>query len=420
MEEEIRVEKKEKLWTSSFSLLWQGQLVSCVGDVVYEVALGFWILAVTGSTALMGTLMAATMLPRIIVSPFAGVVVDRSNRKRLLIMMDIIRGVFIVLVGVAALLNFIDVWMVFTAGIIMGLCGAFFGPAVSSAMPDIIPKSKIVQANSVYGMINSSSNILGNMAGGFIYQAIGAPMMFLFNGISYLFSSFSLLFIKIPLIKRTDEKQEFFKDMKEGFKFIWGFSGLRNLISIAVFLNFFANMGMILLLPLFQRTEYLGPGKYGVAVALMTGGMLVGMLITSIFKIPPVKRYGIFILSAIVSMGSWTVFPMIDDFAVMVALLFVAGVFNAILNVFISATMQQTVPQEMRGKVFSLMGTMTNGLTPIAMALGGVLAEFIPIKYMIAGCFLIAFIFMIPFTFMNSCRRFINFDPEKQVLADIL
>ncbi|EOC99754.1 MFS transporter [Caldisalinibacter kiritimatiensis] len=75
---------KERLWTKDFFLLWQGQLVSALGDVVYSIALGFWVLKVTGSTALMGTLMAASVLPRVIISPFAGVFVDRSDRKKVL------------------------------------------------------------------------------------------------------------------------------------------------------------------------------------------------------------------------------------------------------------------------------------------------------------------------------------------------
>ena len=95
----------------NFFLLWQGQLVSALGDVAYELALGFWILAVTGSTALMGSLMAASAIPRVVLSPFAGVWVDRINRKWILVFMDALRGVAVVFVGISALLGWIKVWM---------------------------------------------------------------------------------------------------------------------------------------------------------------------------------------------------------------------------------------------------------------------------------------------------------------------
>jgi MFS transporter, DHA3 family, macrolide efflux protein len=117
-----------------FSTMAGAVLVSAFGDIAYSLALGFWIYAKTGSTALMGTLMAVSMLPRIIISPFAGVWVDRSDRKKIIVWMDFIRGVLVVLVGIAAFTDTIEIWMVFAAGIILGVCAAFFNPAVSSAI----------------------------------------------------------------------------------------------------------------------------------------------------------------------------------------------------------------------------------------------------------------------------------------------
>ena len=107
--------KKSKLWNINFLLLWQGQFVSAVGDVAYEIALGFWILAVTGSTGLMGTLLAASTIPRVLLAPFAGVLVDRTDRKWLLVLMDAIRGAVVVLIGIIALTGHAAVWMVFAS-----------------------------------------------------------------------------------------------------------------------------------------------------------------------------------------------------------------------------------------------------------------------------------------------------------------
>ncbi|MFR3559072.1 MAG: MFS transporter [Paraclostridium sordellii] len=78
-----RILKNNKLWNKNFTLLWQGQLVSCLGDAFYSIALGFWVLDKTGSSAIMGILMAAVSIPRVIIGPFAGVIVDRFDRKNL-------------------------------------------------------------------------------------------------------------------------------------------------------------------------------------------------------------------------------------------------------------------------------------------------------------------------------------------------
>jgi DHA3 family macrolide efflux protein-like MFS transporter len=249
VEMEQEVITKERLWIWNFFLLWQGQLVSSFGDIIYSIALGFWVFAKTGSTALMGTLMALSMLLRILISPFAGVWVDRSDRKQIIVWMDLIRDIIVTLVGIAALTSHIEIWMIFIVGILLGICAAFFNPAVGSVIPDIVPRTKLTQANSTFGMINSGTNILGNPIGGFLYQLLGAPIMFLFNGISYIFSAATEVFIKVPPIEKKENQLRFFDDMKQGFRFMWSFAGLRNVIMIAAVLNFFANTALVLRCP---------------------------------------------------------------------------------------------------------------------------------------------------------------------------
>lgn len=124
---------KNKLWNKNFFLLWQGQMVSVLGDVIYIIALDFWILDMTGSTALMGLLSAITMLPRIVFGPFVGVFVDRWDSKKIIILTDFIRGIAVTFIGIAALIGFIEVWMVFLVGIVSGICSAFFNPTIMSA-----------------------------------------------------------------------------------------------------------------------------------------------------------------------------------------------------------------------------------------------------------------------------------------------
>ncbi len=397
---------RERLWTSNFFLLWQGQIVSAIGDVVYEIALGFWVLAVTGSTALMGTLMAASVLPRVLVSPFAGVWVDRSDRKWLIVLTDLIRGLVVLVVAIGALQGWIQIWMVFAAGVVLGLCGAFFNPAVTSSLPDIVPTSKLLQANSVYSMVYAGSGILGNSFGGFLYALLGAPLMFLVNGLSFLYSTLSVLFVRIPKIRRETPPQHFFADMRDGYRFVWHWSSLRWLLIFAACANFFVTIGIVVVIPLFQRTPQLGPGFYGVVMALVTGGQLLGMLLTSVIPIPPARRYPLFVVSFALSIGLFTLFPVTLNVPFMATVGFLAGLFNAVGNVLLQTVMQLTVPAEMRGKVFSLLGGLSQGLVPIAMALGGVLATFIPLQLLIGIAFAMPIIPFLPLLMMKDFRSF--------------
>lgn len=230
--------KNNKLWNKNFTLLWQGQLVSCLGDAFYSIALGFWVLDKTGSSAIMGILMAAVSIPRVIIGPFVGVIVDRFDRKKLILLGDFIRGIGMLFVGYAALNNFLEVWMVIIVGIISGVCSAFFNPAISSVIPDLVSNEDLVKANSAQQMATSTTSLIGSMSGGFIYSILGASIMFIFNGISYIVSTISEIFIEIPKTDRKNTKLNLKEDFKEGLKFTFGFRGFVLLLSVAFSLNF--------------------------------------------------------------------------------------------------------------------------------------------------------------------------------------
>jgi MFS family permease len=411
---------KTKLWNTNFILLWQGQFVSAMGDVAYSIALGFWILAMTGSTALMGTLMAASSLPRVLISPFAGVVVDRSDRKWLLVSMDAIRGVFVVFVGVASYLGFIQIWMVFVTGVVIGACGAFFNPAVSSVIPDIVDKRKLVQANSVFSIVQTASGIVGSSAGGILFKILGASFMFLFNGVSYLFSAITEIFIQVPKIVHEKAKLHFFDDMKDGLKFVWHFRGLRTLMMTAGIINFFAVMGIMLILPLFHQEKHLGPVLYGIIMGFFTGGLFLGFLFTSIVNFKPEQRFRIFSICYLVMSICMILLPVFLHFPVMAVLVFVTGFMNAILNTFINTVLQLTTPQAKRGKVFGLLMSIAGGFMPIAYATGGVLAEFIPIRLLISASFALILVFYLPMLASTSFRNYVRFNPETQTIDDIM
>ncbi|UOO37051.1 MFS transporter [Oscillospiraceae bacterium CM] len=398
---------REKLWTPGFLVLWQSQLVSTVGDAVYAIALGFWVLATTGSTALMGMLMAASTLPGVLVSPFAGVLVDRSNKKRLMIAMDLIRGVAIVLLAAASLLGVIRIWMVFAAGIVLSLCGAVFTPGVQSSVPDIVPKSKISNANAAFSVVLTGANLIGNAGGGFLYQALGAPMLFLANGLSYLFSGVCLPFVKIPSVRHI-EKPHFWKDMADGFAYMWRLVGLRLILVIAALINFFSFVAITLILPYCQFNPHLGAVAYGVLMACFMGGAVAGFTALSIFCFKPQHKMAVFIVSNFCCYVFLIIAVNQPNLVVMAVLLVVAGAANAAMNVLMVSTVQASTPAALRGKVMSFMRMTTTGLTPFAMALAGVLGGFLPLRLIITGAFACGLLVSLPAYFSKPFRAFLS------------
>jgi MFS transporter, DHA3 family, macrolide efflux protein len=408
------------LWNRDFLILWQGQLVSALGDVVYSIALGFWVLAATGSTALMGSLMAATTLPRVLVSPVAGVVVDRVDRKRLLILMDVLRGVAVLLVAAAAFRHALHVWMAFAAAVVIGLGGAFFTPGVNSVLPAIVARERLIQANSAYSMIYTGSGIIGNSLGGFLFQLLGAPFLFFFNGLSYIVSSLTLFAVRVPPRLEPSKEQHFIADMKDGLRLAWRMRGLRTLFLTAGALNFFGVAGITLILPLFQKTSTLGAGRYGLVMACIMGGMFAGFAAASAFKFPPAVRFKVFMACGVISVMGWIGFALSGWYPAMLILGFLSGSLVAVLNSFIPAVVQTVVPQNMIGKVSALLFTVSGGLMPLAMAAAGGLAEAIPIRTLMAASFVAELVCLIPLFAAPSFKRFITFDPARDTPESLM
>lgn len=412
--------EKIKLWNKNFFLLWQGQLVSVLGDVIYTIALDFWILDVTGSTAIMGLLSALTMLPRLILGPFAGVFVDRWDRKRIIVITDFIRGVFVTFVGIAALMGFIKVWMVFIVGIVNGLCSAFFNPTVMAVKPDIVHESKLVQANSATSLAQSGMDMVGNAVGGIIYVAIGAPYMFLFNGISYIFSSFTELFIDVPKLIKKKNKVSFKEDFKEGFKFIWNFKTLRDVFLCVCCINFFFNAGMILFIPYFKENKFLGIEKYGYTMTIMAMGMVLGSILLSVFKLKKKHKFYIYKYSLTLWAVEIVLFPLIKNYNIIVFIMFTAALCIAVFNNIFNSTMILVIPKDKRGKVSAIASTLSMGLMPLGSLVGGFLGEIMKIKYALLVLYVMGLVVSIMCVSVKGSKNIIEFEGKENDIKNLI
>ncbi|MEG2984868.1 MAG: MFS transporter [Peptostreptococcaceae bacterium] len=411
--------KRNKLWNKNFFLLWQGQLVSCLGDAFYSMALGFWVLDKTGSSAIMGMLMAAVSIPRIIIGPFAGVIVDRFDRKKLILLGDFIRGIGMIFVGYAAFNNFLEVWMVMVVGIVCGICSAFFNPAISSVIPDLVSSDNIVKANSAQQMATSTTHLIGSVSGGFIYSILGASVMFIFNGISYIVSTISEMFIDIPKVERKNTELTIKEDFKEGIKFTFGFRGFVILLFVAFSLNFLYAMFFLLLRPLFMMEESLGVARFGIISAFQSIGMISASIILTKVNIKAENRSKV-MLPALFSQSLFFFLGILINNFYFMCLCFSLGSFlNTISNTVSTSSMMVVIPQDMRGKVMSIVFTLSMGIHPIGTLVGGILGDIFYPRTIMIGCFLIGIIVSIPILFSKSVKNVLNYNPKNQTLEEI-
>lgn len=396
----------------NYWLLWQGQLISAAGDVLYEIALGFFLLQAYHSSALMASVVAATAVPGLIAAPFAGVLIDRKNQKRILALADFCRGTVMTATAAWTLSGGVPLWMFYLAGTAISVGGAFFTPCIRSLMPRVVEESELMRANSLMNLANRFTQTVGNSAGGFLYGFLGAGPLFLLNGVSFLLSGTLSLFLKISPRNQKDasEPLSFWEDLRSGFGYTVRFPGLRDMILMACCLNFFACGASILLQPLFLGTPGFGIGKYGLAAGATCAGNLLGMLFTSACRIPCRRRMAFFLACAGADTVLNAAFPFVGaDRGI--ALLCAAGFGNSVVNLLILTAVQQSTAESMRGKVFSLISMGAQGIAPLGIAAAGAAAEFLDVRFLIAACYLVNLFLFAFFSLQKPFRNLIQFDP---------
>ncbi|MGL5753873.1 MAG: MFS transporter [Paraclostridium sp.] len=399
-----------KLWNRNFFLLWQGQLVSVFGDALYSMALGFWVLQETGSTTIMGSIMALVTIPRIILGPIAGVIVDRYDRKKLIILGDLIRGFGMLFVAILALNGLLKIWMVMLMGVLLGICSSFFNPSIQSVLPEIVPNDKLVKANSSYQMATTGADIVGLSIGGFLYTLIGAPLMFLINSISYLFSAFTEGFIKIPKIERKNLNITFKEDFMEGIKFILTFKGLVRSLIMAFFINFLFGMIRVLIIPWFLSNPSLGMSKYGILNGFQSLGFLIGTLVLSFINIKSNHKYSVYIFSIITFVSLIGFGAFINNFIIILLCFTTAFGFMFVFNTLANSTIMELTPSDKRGKVFATIGTLAMAISPLGNFVGGVLGEFMNPRTVIIGGTVISLIVICSIVVNQDVKKFLNYD----------
>lgn len=406
--------ESEKLWNRDFFLLWQGQLVSAFGDALYAIALNLFVLELTGSTAVMGTIMALVTVPKVLLGPFLGVIVDRAERKKLIIIGDLIRGFSILLVTVIFWSGRLEIWMLLMVAVIDGICSAFFNPAVESSLPDLVSDENLMRANSVYQIATTGADIFGQSIGGTIYSLFGAPIMFLINGISYLFSAGTELFIKIPKVMSERENGTFREDFKDGICFVLRYEGMIRVIIMSFLINFLFGIIRVLIIPWFVNSPQLGMARYGVLSAVQSIGILAGMAVLSFVIVKAPQKYTCYKGSLFAFILMIGVAVLCNQYWLILLLFFLAFGFQMVFNMIMNSTVMQRTPADKRGKVSAMKTTLGMAISPFGNFVGGLLGEiWNPRKIMLVSI-LLAVIVVSGIVLHPTVREFLNYDGSQK------
>jgi len=404
----VMIVEKDSLWSMNYSLIWFGQLVSSLGDAIFEIVIAAWILDSTDSTALMGLIQAATAFPRPFVSPIAGTVVDRFSKKRIIVISDFIRGVAVIVVAIAAMLGYRNIGLFVIVGVILGTAHCFFEPAINSILPEIVSDRNLMKANSGISIIQETSSIGGSAVAGFFYTLLGAPLIMMFNGISFLLSATSETFIQVSEFEHDNKKNTFIQDFKAGLSYVWENKGLKYLYIAISSMNFFGSIGFMLVLPYFKKTSFLGYANYGVSISLLSLGLIVGLAIVTRIEFKRITIFSTFILAGVISYVSMALIPLSPNIMFVFLQLFIFGFGLAITTSITRLVLQKQVSSDMRGKVFGIKSTLSSALIPLALVLGGYFGDIFPINSVITVNYVVIVFIFIIISFVPSIRNFVN------------
>ena len=387
------------LKNKNFMFLFTAKLISQLGDAIYNIAIGWYILATTKSSIAMSIYISVGTVVYVLMGPFGGVIADRLERKQLIIWMDIIRGVVIAFTGLLMYVHIQSIWLFCIASAILSVCGAIFVPASNALIPNIVENSQLTKANSMGASIQSVSNIVGLIAGGILYTIIGIKKIFILNAVSYILCGILEMFIFLNKTEKStleiSGKKHFIKELIDTYIFIKNKRGLYIIMWIYTLINFITVPLFAIFLPyIFNQILETSAIKYSYIGASTAIGFLIGAAILSLM--PEKDKISLYIRVSMIGLctlvlsmyivfkGYQSGFILTSGLVILFAIIsFFIGISNSTINIPIMVLMQKSVPDEMLGKASGLVNTFVMCAIPLGIIVGGIVTELLPMTILL-------------------------------------
>ncbi|MCJ7508789.1 MAG: MFS transporter [candidate division Zixibacteria bacterium] len=385
------------LYSRNYRLFFAGQGVSLIGTWMQRIALGWLVYRLTHSAFLLGMVGFAGQIPILLLSPIAGVLADRWNRRRLIIVTQILSMLQAFVLTFLILSHTIAIWHIIFLSIFLGIVNSFDTPVRQAFVVEMIEKKEdLGNAIALNSSIFNGARLLGPSIAGILIAAVGEGICFLFNGISYIAVIFALIAMRIKPQKKPAREAHILHGLKEGFMHSFGFAPIR---SILLLLGLVSLVGMpyTVLMPIFAKDIlHGGPRTLGFLMGAAGVGALVGALYLASRKSPKGLEKIIALSTTIFGVGL-IVFSSSRQIWLSLPLMSLTG-FGMMVQMASSNTILQTIADDdKRGRVMSFYTMSFLGTAPFGSLLAGGLAGKIgtPQTLLLGGifCILGAFLF---------------------------
>lgn len=379
----------------NFLLLMQGKFVSQLGTNMQTFALSLYVLNTYQSATLFASILMIAFIPRILLSPIAGVFVDWFDRKKTIVVLDILSGLTVLALTVLYFSqNALPLWSIYTITIILSLINVLFGPAVSTVIPTLVEGDDLFQANTWDQMILTMANILGPIVAGILMGFTGIGVILLTNGISFLLSALSETFISLPKhhLQPSDLSFELFKkDFAQGLHFLKEQPILLKILVISFVLNFALSPIFSVAVPfILKKVMVISDLHFGMFESIVVAASVIGMVVAGAvakkFSIEKILIIDVFtqpfVMVAIAFISTGLFLSLFTDY--MVPLIAMIGVTSIVIivitigNIAFSTLLQKSIPKELLGRVQTLTATVSMGAIPLGQGLMGIALDIWP------------------------------------------
>jgi len=363
-----------------FTLVWLGQIISVLATNMTAFAFTIWVFEETGSATALGLMQVFFITPLLIVTPLAGVLVDRHNRKMMMMVSDLTAGLATISILTLQAFGALEVWHLYAVAIVQGLGNAFQWPAYSATISTMIPKEKLGRANGMMSLIEMGPGILAPMLAGTLLPVIGVTGILSLDVVTFVLAILVLVFVHIPQPVRTAEGAQaqgnILKEAAFGFRYIFARPSLLGLQLVFFFGNLCLGIAFTLLAPMIL----LRTGNDAVSLGLVQsagaiGGVLGGVLMSAWggFK----RRVHGVLAGWVVSSFFFSLVGLGTSLPLWIVAIALSSIVSPIINGSNQAIWQSKVAPDVQGRVFSarmLIAWMTNPISPL---IAGTLADYL-------------------------------------------
>ena len=376
-------EKSNVLKNKSFIFLLISKFTSLIGTFVQSTAFALYVIDKTQDSMLFASILMATLIPKVILSPLCGVLVDWFDRKKLLIFLDVISGGILLLIGLTVG-NDLSVAMIAFICMLLGIINAMDEPTTMAIMPSIVSKENLQSGNAINMIVSSLGNIIGPILGAILYTAAGIRVTLIFNALSFLIGGLFNLFIKVDKFAVEDKIKSlgrFKSDLVDGFKYIWNEKRIVKIIVCIFIQNAFFNGATTVGIPFVAKTVFnVTNNEYAMIEVVVVFGVILGALFSGLMQKGIssdklfVRMLGLisicFFSISVVCMGFLSAKL---AFYFMLGLYLLLGIASINITISFQSELQKEIKPEMLGRISSLVLALIMSSIPIGQFIYGLI-----------------------------------------------